>query len=279
MLYRLAWLLNGNNKSQAFIASCLHVFAPGGLFLSAPYAESLFSLLNFSGMLVYCEARRAGIAKGRQRDLFLILSGLIFGAAATVRSNAIFSGILFAYEALVCLPKLPQLLTSVSGLRYVFSLVLGGSLAGLGFALPQYIAYLEYCTDSIPAAQRRTWCDAFPPSIYTFVQGHYWLVKMYQKLCQMLTMFEKERGLSSILDGLKLASFRAGHTYACNHVLFRRLRVQIRQAISNRVRREDITGGAATAQRSADWGVLGTFCLAADTAYNPCIHHVPRADH
>lgn len=177
VLYRLVQLLNRHSHNLPFVAACLHILAPGGLFLSAPYAESLFSLLNFSGMLAYCESRQAGVATLLRRDVLLLASGMLFGFAATVRSNALFSGILFAYDAIAAVAQLPRLLVSSSGLRYLTCLVLAGTCVAIGFALPQYVAYTEYCTGAVSSAHRRTWCDALPPSIYTFVQKYYWYVE------------------------------------------------------------------------------------------------------
>ncbi|KAJ8612747.1 hypothetical protein MRB53_037323 [Persea americana] len=60
ILHRLTLHLvakHSHRRRIALIAACLHVIAPGGLFLAAPNAEALFSLLNFTGMLFYVKAR------------------------------------------------------------------------------------------------------------------------------------------------------------------------------------------------------------------------------
>ena len=77
----------------------------------------------------------------------LAAAGLTFGIAATFRSNLILNGLLLLEEAL----------RTLYYLRYEFNLIkvrrliatgLGGLLVGVGFVLPQYIAYREYCAPS-----------------------------------------------------------------------------------------------------------------------------------
>jgi phosphatidylinositol glycan class V len=45
-------------------------------------------------------------------------------------------------------------------------------LVGIGFAAPQVVAYIEYCT----GGKSRPWCTRLIPSIYSWVQDHYWEV-------------------------------------------------------------------------------------------------------
>ncbi len=51
VLYRLGKLVWADGR-LAFLAASLHIFSPAGLFLSAPYAESTFSLLSFVGFYI-----------------------------------------------------------------------------------------------------------------------------------------------------------------------------------------------------------------------------------
>lgn len=179
VLYELAVLLTAPRKIKdvAFVTASLHIFSPAGLFLSAPYAESAFSLLHFSALLAYCKSN--GFLHGRrarilQDDLYLIASGIFFAGAATMRGNGLLSGIIYAYDLFTMLPlllpvRVPRHLGNV---RHLAALVIAGLLLASGFALPQYIAYREYCGNI--AGPSRPWCTAIPPSIYTFVQRHYW---------------------------------------------------------------------------------------------------------
>jgi Gpi18-like mannosyltransferase len=91
----------------------MHILSPAGLFLSAPYAESLFSLLSFLGHLLYVYGQPS-TTKGKTpprtilHDLALLASGLTFSLATTIRSNGILFGLLFAHDALVELCHLAE---------------------------------------------------------------------------------------------------------------------------------------------------------------------------
>jgi phosphatidylinositol glycan class V len=52
--------------------------------------------------------------------------------------------------------------------------VLAGSFIATGAAIPQLIAFQEYCTHGSGPYMIRPWCKSYVPSIYTFVQSYYW---------------------------------------------------------------------------------------------------------
>lgn len=153
---------------RAFIAAALHVVAPAGLFLCAPYGESPFSALSFLGALSYLRAIRSPSRLGR---LGLVIAGLTWGVACTVRSNGVLVGIVFTVDLAT---TLQHGLGSLDVLVTRLCLVIGGSLVGAGFALPQVIAYVEYCG----VTQSRPWCSDMPPSVYSFVQTRYWCASL-----------------------------------------------------------------------------------------------------
>jgi phosphatidylinositol glycan class V len=185
VLYRLAQTLRpaSKNASIPFAAAALHIISPAGLFLSAPYAESLFSLLQFSAILMYCWSTPGLITTGQvpktttqrvlSHDLYLLLSGLLFAVAATVRGNALFAGSIYAYDGMALLPHLLPLPRSLTTVRHALSVILAGLLILAGFAFPQSLAYLEYCTGDV--ASTAQWCSDIPPSIYAYAQNHYWV--------------------------------------------------------------------------------------------------------
>ncbi|EKD19904.1 GPI mannosyltransferase 2 [Drepanopeziza brunnea f. sp. 'multigermtubi' MB_m1] len=104
-------------------------------------------------------------------DLSILISGICFGIATTFRSNGILNGLLLLEEAFRTVYRLrdgPSLAT----VRRLMATGLGGMSVGAGFVVPQYIAYIEYCKGQQSVA--RIWCEGTLPSIYTFVQDHYW---------------------------------------------------------------------------------------------------------
>jgi phosphatidylinositol glycan class V len=177
LLYGLVHTLPIMDKPQrrkiALIAASMHIFSSAGLFLSAPYAESLFSMLNFLGVFVH-----AGIPYemplekyGLSSLIRLLLSGVCFGLATTVRSNGVFSGLIFFHHVYM-------LLRSKINIRTVVTIaVIGWSAVMIlaGMLLPQYLAYRDFCVQS-SAAELRPWCSRSLPSIYSWVQEHYWCV-------------------------------------------------------------------------------------------------------
>lgn len=179
VLYRLVTLLTRASHQQsrvAFLACVLHTLAPAGLFLSAPYAESIFSLLNFAGMLCYAEskmaARSASISS--QEVVYRLSSGVLFALATIVRSNGLLSGLVLLYDVLLYLPRLLSIRPSVQDLCRVVVTCVSGTLIAIGFIGPQYVAYLDFC--STETSVTRPWCEKSIPSIYSWVQSHYWYV-------------------------------------------------------------------------------------------------------
>lgn len=126
-------------------------------------------------MLAYCKSHHdlvEGKARSLRHDAYLLLSGLLFGLAATVRSNALFAGSIYVCDLLVLSHNLLPFPTNFSDVRQAVCLVLAGLSILLGFAYPQAIAYKEYCYDA--TASMPAWCNAIAPSIYTYVQERYW---------------------------------------------------------------------------------------------------------
>lgn len=173
-LCRGVYIRAAHVQDVALCAALLHVISPAGMFLSSPYTESLFSFLNFSGLALYLRgmSRVRGHATMPQR-LEIVAAGLIFGVATAIRSNGLLSGLPFLYDAIARTWAIA--IHGLSGRRLydLASLVIGGLLISLGLIIPQMIAYHMYCIDSIAGA-RQPWCTRTIPSIYAWVQEHYW---------------------------------------------------------------------------------------------------------
>lgn len=160
----------------ALTAAFLHIISPAGLFLSAPYAESSCALLTFSGVLLFAKSFASKGQPTIGHDLLILLSGISFSIATTFRSNGIFSGLLLLEEAFRILFSLTYNF-NVTALRRLLATGLGGLSVGAGFIVPQYIAWREYCGEAKADSDiLRPWCQKALPSIYSFVQDHYWYV-------------------------------------------------------------------------------------------------------
>lgn len=169
-LHRLTMLLSGNAK-LSYVSAALHILSPAGLFLSAPYNESPFAGLSFLGNLLFAIGLKSKPHRAK-RDVAMVVSGLLFGAATAFRSNGLTSGLLFAVEAINSMLLFAQA-PSLCNLLSLGAPVLGGLCVAAGSMVPQTLAWMRYCGSD---AVRRPWCDKLVPSIYTFVQDHYWYV-------------------------------------------------------------------------------------------------------
>ena len=155
-------------------AAILHVISPAGIFLSAPYTESLFSFLNISGLALYLRGmnRIQGHATLTQR-IQLVAAGLLFGIATTIRSNGFLSGVQFLYDALARTWAIIQHGFTNRRVYDLAALIIGGILVASGLAIPQAFAYRMYCVDAASGV-KQPWCFKALPSIYTWVQDNYW---------------------------------------------------------------------------------------------------------
>lgn len=162
-------------REIAFTAACLHTVSPAGLFLSAPYGESTFAFTTLLGILCYVRAQEGSILPAQwsalPRASWIMLSGFCFALSTLFRSNGLLHGTIFLFEAITTLRACFSTLNG-SNIVHLISTVIAGSLIAIGFALPQAIAYFQYC---LPEASR-PWCSYTVPSIYSWVQKHYWNV-------------------------------------------------------------------------------------------------------
>ena len=174
-----------NADSLALTASLLHILSPAGIFLSAPYGEALFSFFHFCGLWCYVKAclyRERG--DGQSGSLMTLGAGALTGIATTIRSNGVLSGVLFAHDAVEesyhflvwaksnGFGNMTEFRRRISRITMT---VFAGALLGLGVVGPQVLAWREYCLH-VQIGERREWCARSVPSIYAWVQDHYWYV-------------------------------------------------------------------------------------------------------
>jgi len=111
------------------------------------------------------------------RDALKIAAGLSFGLGTTVRSNGLLSGLIFMIDALCNARSMFYSPNFRLQVRELCVTVMAGILLGFGTIIPQYLAYMEYCSSS--AGDLRPWCATAMPSIYNWVQKHYWYVAIH----------------------------------------------------------------------------------------------------
>lgn len=179
ILYRLVGLLIGARRQESrvpFVASVLHTLTPASLFISAPYSESLFSLLNFAGMLCYTQSKitARGTSISSQEVAYRLSSGVLFALATIIRSNGLLSGLILLYDVVLHLSRILSIRPGVQRVCRVAVTCISGSLIAIAYIGPQYLAYAKFCSteDSVT----RPWCERTIPSIYSWVQSHYWYV-------------------------------------------------------------------------------------------------------
>lgn len=175
-LYRLSINVFGHRtaaqKLVCFLSAVLHIVCPAGAFLSAPYGEALFSFLNIAGFYVYSSSvLDDGIGQKLSRDVKRLAAGALFAVATSVRSNGILSGCLFAYDAVMQLQRIAFQGLSLDAVVHLAVIIVGGCEVALGMIVPQVIAYATYC---MAEDATRPWCQWTVPSIYNWVQDHYW---------------------------------------------------------------------------------------------------------
>jgi phosphatidylinositol glycan class V len=174
LLFKLTLeVFSGYTTKFAFSTAALHVISPAGVFLSAPYAETSCAMFAFAGCLAFAKSFAfGGQTTSTKHDSLLVLSGVLFGISTTFRSNGILNGLLLLEEAFGALWSLKNGVC-ISRTRRLLASGLGGLSVGVGFILPQYIAYSDFCMEQ-DVATLRPWCSKPLPSIYTFVQDYYW---------------------------------------------------------------------------------------------------------
>ncbi|KAI0667402.1 GPI mannosyltransferase 2 [Trametes maxima] len=154
VLYQLT-LIHFRSRPLALLTSLLSLLPSSPVTLRiAGYSEPLFTLFSYCGML-FC---------ARKNWFF---AACCFALAGAFRSIGIFLCGFIAW-GLVIDPILTHRKVQVDRVLYAAALC---SLT-LAFSVSHhYRAYQLFCTGTPTPAP---WCNAFPPSIYTYVQAKYW---------------------------------------------------------------------------------------------------------
>ena len=165
ILYKLT-LSVGYSREFAWRTVQMWAIAPTSIFMCAPYTESLFAFLSFTGMLFWVRSK-------------LFLSCLAFTLAGFVRSNGAVLAGFFGFTALqqfVRLPNTPHnILTSFArnllDFKLSFSRILRAAQVSI-YILPCLsppVLFSIYANKLMcPGCE---WCGSSP---YTYIQKKYW---------------------------------------------------------------------------------------------------------
>lgn len=140
-------------KRMAFASLALFVLSPAGVFLTAPYSESIAALFSF--LCLYLREISLGSRLGAKPNRILyVVSGFAAALAFGFRANCLLLGVIYVYD-----------------LRNMHVLpVLTGLVLGLAFCVSQVANYTAICLDG----KRGGWCLHAVPSLYAYAQSHYW---------------------------------------------------------------------------------------------------------
>lgn len=154
LLYRLTLRVT-RNAELAYTAAVLSIFAPSaGTTLATPTPESFFSLASLLGLLTL---------EGSLSWLALLVASSLFALATTFRANGT---LLLGYLIFKLLREL-----RAGRPASVPKLLVAGAVCGSPSVLFQTWAFSRFCP-----SPGRPWCTARVPSVYAFVQSHYWHV-------------------------------------------------------------------------------------------------------
>ncbi|SPO30064.1 related to GPI18 - mannosyltransferase [Ustilago trichophora] len=167
LLHRLAWKLT-RNLELSYTAAVLSIFAPSaGTTLTAATPESCFSFACLMGLLALESGTKCALGWVQVME-----ASFWFSVATVFRSNGT---LLVGYLGFKLLRE--KTVTAIVKLTLLTAVCIAPSV---GF---QLWAYTRFCL----ADDTRPWCQSSPPSIYAFVQSHYWNVGFlrYWELAQM----------------------------------------------------------------------------------------------
>lgn len=157
LLYRLTYSVT-KDAELAYTAALLSVFAPSAATtLAAPTPEAFFSFASLMGMLAL--ERATWILTWTR----LLSASMWFALATSFRSNGV---LLVGYIGF----KLARDARSGAVVSAAVKLVVAMTVCMAPSVAFQAWAYSRFCLASEP----RPWCAQRVPSVYTFVQSHYW---------------------------------------------------------------------------------------------------------
>ncbi|PWY99352.1 mannosyltransferase [Testicularia cyperi] len=176
LLFDLTLKLTGKHRDCrfAYITALLSVLAPtAGTTLSSPTPEPFFSIFALLGMLAL---ERSSSFLGMQ------VASLWFALSTAFRANGILLLGLVGFKLLFGPNLRPR--SMLQRIRYgALPMAISTVLIMAPFVLFQVWAYGRFCSSSGEADSEtlpRPWCSSTIPSVYSFVQSHYWNVGLFR---------------------------------------------------------------------------------------------------
>ncbi|KNE99023.1 hypothetical protein PSTG_07675 [Puccinia striiformis f. sp. tritici PST-78] len=163
-LYLLTLKISNNSIGYSSLVATLHIFSPSPSTQVVPYTEPFYACFSFLSILV--------LSSSNKNFKIKVGAALCAGLATSFRSIGVIQSIQFLPDWLTYLKTYKRTKSYWIGLlRLTGQTLVLGSITCFPFIYDQIHAYLLFCVD--PTAQR-PWCSNRIPSIYAFVQSHYW---------------------------------------------------------------------------------------------------------
>lgn len=152
-------------RAIALAASLAYVVSPAGIFLTAPYSESLCNLLVVTGLWLRELAlakNTVGASFGNVRLVVLYtFSGTLVAIAFGVRANSVLFGLFYLFD-------LQNAWRNHHIQDCVWTIVAGGQI----FAAIVVAVWYPY---SVFCPERGQWCTWWVPSLFSYAQSTYWV--------------------------------------------------------------------------------------------------------
>ncbi|OAV99346.1 hypothetical protein PTTG_04578 [Puccinia triticina 1-1 BBBD Race 1] len=165
ILFRLTLQLSRSPRHATLVA-LLHAFAPAPATQVVPYTEPFYALFSFAALDLHHRRPSAGLPVA-----------LLAAAATALRPLGTLQALIWLPDALLHLARFraaPLSPTSVARLaKHALRILALALITAAPFLYDQYAAYTLFCRHPAPA-DNRPWCANPIPSIYLFVQAHYW---------------------------------------------------------------------------------------------------------
>lgn len=157
LVFQNARIFSPNRMALASLA--LFILSPAGVFLTAPYSESIASFSSFLCLFLREKALLVQNGSLRFNSTLYVLSGALASLAYGFRANCLLLGLVYVHDLVVRPLQLRQIWPLFAGL------VLGAT-----FTFSQFANYWTICHGT----QRGEWCSLKLPSLFTYAQAHYW---------------------------------------------------------------------------------------------------------